>query len=494
MGILEWVGAPESARAGAGNEGPHCSGRPRRRSGTSATALHAELAQGRGQRPHHVALGRGQQRVPHVEDQHHAQLVAVVARLVLDAVVEHQHFADVPAAVLEADAVPAVRRHDQRQVHDQPRVGLAMVRRDVRARRQRREHRVRAQTVDVGHADRLQRRGRDRAARLVLGDRRAVAPQEVAAPALRVVELVPLVDRHAGLVLHVRRELAGAFGEQAGELLADRRRARLQRRHPRELLALEERDRRQARHLQVAAHRRIRRRLAAEHGARLAPALGLERRQGIAARADALGEERGELATLAIDHVPRVRELLAQCRRPARLRRRDLQRVAIDAAGGAQPVVAFEPGGLGQQARQEIRIGGECRLDRRLLPRVVAGGAPHGRQRQQHHRFLRRHLVRGLQELLRRRELPRPERVHAEAVERLRMARLTREHLPPQLLGLAPAALVGGGDGGVHQRLDGIAQRRLPSRAQRRRIARSLPEPPRPLSPRAPSAPCRRRW
>ena len=88
-----------------------------------------EPARAGGQRSDELALGRLEQRIPQVEDQDDAQLVAVVVRFVLDRVVEDQRLADPPAALLEPDTVAAILGDDERQMRDDACVGLAVVRR-----------------------------------------------------------------------------------------------------------------------------------------------------------------------------------------------------------------------------------------------------------------------------------------------------------------------------------------------------------------------------
>src|SRR5688572_16692489 len=87
------------------------------------------------------ALLLRQPRTPDVADENDARLIAVVPRLVLDRVVEYPGLADSPLARLAADAKPAAGRHDQRQMHDQAKVGDASVRRDPRVRLEHREQR-----------------------------------------------------------------------------------------------------------------------------------------------------------------------------------------------------------------------------------------------------------------------------------------------------------------------------------------------------------------
>ena len=83
-----------------------------------------ECARGCGETSHELTLTGREQRVPEIEDQHDAQLVAVVACFVLDRVVEDQRLADAPLPPVEAYAVAATFGNDERQVRDDARVRL----------------------------------------------------------------------------------------------------------------------------------------------------------------------------------------------------------------------------------------------------------------------------------------------------------------------------------------------------------------------------------
>src|ERR1700722_20399576 len=85
-----------------------------------------------GRSPDPVALGRREQWVPNLKNQHGSPRTRPAPRPVLDGVIEHPGFAGLPLSRFAADAESAVRRHDQRQVHRQPRVGDARMRRYLR--------------------------------------------------------------------------------------------------------------------------------------------------------------------------------------------------------------------------------------------------------------------------------------------------------------------------------------------------------------------------
>src|SRR5437588_6779724 len=82
-------------------------------------------------------------RMPDVEDQHDAELVAVVPGLVLDGIVEHPRLARNPLPDIVADAESTSLRDDQREMRDQAGVGYAVVRRNAGFRLEQRKHRGR---------------------------------------------------------------------------------------------------------------------------------------------------------------------------------------------------------------------------------------------------------------------------------------------------------------------------------------------------------------
>ena len=135
------------------------------------------------------------QRIPDIEDQHRARLVAAVPGFVLDGIVEHQRLAFPPFARLVAHPEPAAFRHDQGQMHDHPRVGDAGVRRDQGLRLQAGEKSGRRDPRHLGQRQpRQQRRGLGTLGNMVF-DGVAVLPEEIGAPFGRVVEFSPLVQR-----------------------------------------------------------------------------------------------------------------------------------------------------------------------------------------------------------------------------------------------------------------------------------------------------------
>src|SRR4026207_1384234 len=76
---------------------------------------------GRGDDPRdRGAFLRRQAWAPYVADQYVARLVAVVPGFVLDGVVEDPGMTDAPFPDFAAHPEPAARRHEKRQMHDQP--------------------------------------------------------------------------------------------------------------------------------------------------------------------------------------------------------------------------------------------------------------------------------------------------------------------------------------------------------------------------------------
>ena len=112
-------------------------------------------------------------------------LDAAVPGFVLVGVVEYDGLALAPCVLLAADDERAVLRNDERQVTDDPRVGDAAVRQDVRARRQHREHHLGRVLADPHERQRLEDRRSSRAQRVVLVAPLAMAVEVEAVPAWR---------------------------------------------------------------------------------------------------------------------------------------------------------------------------------------------------------------------------------------------------------------------------------------------------------------------
>ena len=74
-----------------------------------------------------LLLGLAEVRIPHVEDQDGAQLVAVVPGFMTDGVIEQDQFSWFPDVGLLAHPQGAVRRNDQWQMNGQAGVGGAIV-------------------------------------------------------------------------------------------------------------------------------------------------------------------------------------------------------------------------------------------------------------------------------------------------------------------------------------------------------------------------------
>ncbi len=148
-------------------------------------------------------------------------LRSAVPCLVLVGVVERDCLALAPGVRLAADHQRAILRDDERQVADDARVGDAAVRQDVRARRQHREHHLGRVAADAHERQRLERRRRARAERMVVVAPLAVAVEVEAVPGRRAAlagESAPLgfvAVEHALAVLRARhRRRAAPRGSQ----------------------------------------------------------------------------------------------------------------------------------------------------------------------------------------------------------------------------------------------------------------------------------------
>ena len=104
-----------------------------------------------GQCVDELALGVGQERVPHIEYKDNAMFVTNVAGFVLESVVEDDDFARVPLSLFESDSDAAVVGDDQWYVCNPSCVGLAVMRRYVSFWCECGEQNVRAYATDVGH-------------------------------------------------------------------------------------------------------------------------------------------------------------------------------------------------------------------------------------------------------------------------------------------------------------------------------------------------------
>ena len=189
--IVRHCVADGSRRPAPGSLAKELSGRLARRAPPSARRVPA------GRRRHRfneLALGQRQQRIPQIEDQHDAQLVAVVARFVLDRVVEDR------APRRLASGAPRNRR----DTSSRPERSAASARRRARSSR-----RCAAECASSAPAPRTSRWGTARRCRRAAARRArapsrgsargspatglAAAPKVQRAPAQRVIELAPLV-------------------------------------------------------------------------------------------------------------------------------------------------------------------------------------------------------------------------------------------------------------------------------------------------------------
>jgi hypothetical protein len=160
--------------------------------------------------------------MPEVEDQHHAKLVTIIGRFMLDRIVEHECIACFPLTDLCADAEPALVGHDQRKVADEPRVGDAVVRRDAGVRRQQGEHCVRRAAGNMRLADPLEERHRLGTVTAIRLDRLAILQQMKRRPGAVPVQLAPLPQRLVLGILNIGNQLRPLRRHQRVELLEDR--------------------------------------------------------------------------------------------------------------------------------------------------------------------------------------------------------------------------------------------------------------------------------
>ena len=135
-----------------------------------------------------------------------------------------------PLADLVADAEAATRRHDERQMADEPRIDHAGMRRDPCAGLEQREHHRRTPAGDSREVRPIDRLPGPRAA---LEQRRvglAILAQEQGAPVAILDQRLVGVEAHVALIgLDVRPESVGALLQQLDQLGADRRGRRLDR-------------------------------------------------------------------------------------------------------------------------------------------------------------------------------------------------------------------------------------------------------------------------
>ena len=71
--------------------------------------------------------------IPDVENEDRPQRVASIPGFMFNSVVEDEGFSFYPFACFAPDAETAIRRHNQRQMHDAPNIGDAGMRRDMRS-------------------------------------------------------------------------------------------------------------------------------------------------------------------------------------------------------------------------------------------------------------------------------------------------------------------------------------------------------------------------
>src|SRR5678815_2754048 len=129
-----------------------------------------------------VAFDGSQVRIPDVDDQDDAGLLAAVPRFMFERVVEGDATAFLPGMVLAADTDRAVIRNDQRQVRDDARIRHAVMRQDVRSWREYREADLRRVRADAHQRQRFDNRRGARTARMVVVMAHAMAIKEERVP------------------------------------------------------------------------------------------------------------------------------------------------------------------------------------------------------------------------------------------------------------------------------------------------------------------------
>ena len=181
--------------------------------------------------------------MPDVEDEHDAQLVALVPGLMLDGVVEYPRLARNPLPGIVADPEITILGDDQGQMRNHAHVADADVRRNGGPRTQQREHRRGRASRLVGLRHVFQRRHRLWASQRIGIDSLPQLEQVKCVPARRIVELRKLIDRNARRIRNVgRKSLLGA--EHVEEFVPDVIGRLFDPIDPRKLGAVEELDRR----------------------------------------------------------------------------------------------------------------------------------------------------------------------------------------------------------------------------------------------------------
>src|SRR5580693_5426424 len=77
---------------------------------------------------HQLALEWCQKRIPNVDDENCARLIAVIPGFVLNSVIEYPRFASFPFTRFRTHSEAASRRYDERHMHDETRIGHAGMR------------------------------------------------------------------------------------------------------------------------------------------------------------------------------------------------------------------------------------------------------------------------------------------------------------------------------------------------------------------------------
>ena len=197
------------------------------------------------------------------------------------------------------------------------------------------------------------------------------------APARRLVQLAPLVERLVIVVMDVRAEARFILHQDPGELALDDGRRRFELRQPRELVALVELDVRQPRvcvlhGLLPVSFARPERRV----DERLEPFL-LRAGKRVTGVADVFADVAGELADVVRMDLARARDGLARRRVELGIGRRLDQRDAVGNGRVLRPPELVEQRRLHQERREIAVVDGERLAQRRECALDVAQLPPH---------------------------------------------------------------------------------------------------------------------
>ena len=289
----------------------------------------------------------------------------------LDRVIEHPRLARQPLARRPADPKAAARWHDERQMNRETRIGDAGVRRNAGIGIEDREEGRRSACRDPRpRRHGLEQPRRHRAARDVPGNRFALVPEKIGAPAARAIQFAELIERHVLWEVDVGLQAVPIGHQYAQQLGTDLVARRLELVKPGKIPTLEELDRRQLREIHPGrlrienlafAHQR----LETQIDASLALAA-----MAFVDRGQRLLECRAKRREVGLHHRSGVTQCLLNRRRRLAARGDDRQRILVGARRIAQVAGRFEVLAFLQQRREVPRLELERPLDRVHLLRA----------------------------------------------------------------------------------------------------------------------------